>query len=70
MAEEQNITTEELLDMAENYSTPIINGNIDGAMPLGQSIGVINSIEKVSDIIESFVKSAENYIKNAVSSIK
>ncbi|MHA1257090.1 MAG: NAD(P)H-dependent flavin oxidoreductase [Promethearchaeota archaeon] len=70
MAEEQNVTTEDLLEMAKDYSTPIIDGNIDGAMPLGQSIGVINSIEKVSDIIDSIVKSAENYLKNAVNSIK
>ena len=71
MAEEQDVSIEELIEMAKNYETPIKNGNIEnGGVPLGQSIGVINSVEKVSDIIESFVKSAENYLKNAVNSIK
>ncbi|MHA1256524.1 MAG: NAD(P)H-dependent flavin oxidoreductase [Promethearchaeota archaeon] len=71
MTEEQDVTIEELIEMVKNYEGAVHNGNIvDGAVPLGQSIGVINSIEKVSDIIESFVKSAENYIKNAVNSIK
>ena len=71
MAEEQDVTIEELIEMAKNYEAPIKNGNIEnGAVPLGQSIGMINSIEKVSDIIESLVKSAENYLKNAVNSIK
>ena len=71
MTEEQDVTIEELIEMGKNYGTAVQNGNIvTGAVPLGQSIGVINSIEKVSDIIESFVKSAENYIKNAVNSIK
>jgi NAD(P)H-dependent flavin oxidoreductase YrpB (nitropropane dioxygenase family) len=71
MTEEQDVTIEELIEMGKNYETPIKNGNTEnGAVPLGQSIGVINSIEKVSDIIDTIVKSAENYIKNAVNSIK
>ena len=39
-------------------------GNInDGAVLLGQSIGVINSIESVSDIIDNVIKTAEKRIK-------
>jgi enoyl-[acyl-carrier protein] reductase II len=71
MAEEQDVTVEELIEMANNYVEPIKNGNIEsGAVPLGQSIGIINSVEKVSDIIESLVKGAENHLKNAVKGIK
>lgn len=70
ITEEQDVTVEELKEMGENYEM-VYNGEItNGAIPLGQSIGIINSIEKVSDIIESIVKSAEKYIKNAVHSIK
>jgi len=70
IAEEQDVTLEKLIEMGKHYELAY-NGNIeDGGVPLGQSIGVINSIEKVSDIIESIVKSAEKYIKNAVNSIK
>lgn len=70
ISEEQDVTIEELIQMGKNYET-VANGNIEnGAVPLGQSIGIINSIEKVSEIIESIVNSAENYIKNAVSRIK
>ena len=70
ITEEQDVTVEELKEMGENYEM-VYNGKItNGAIPLGQSIGVINSIEKVSDIIESIVKNAENYLKNAVHSIK
>ena len=70
MAKEQGVTIEELIEMGKNYET-VHNGNIvNGAVPLGQSIGIINGIEKVSDIIESMVKRAENYIKSAVNSIK
>ena len=42
------------------------NGNIDdGAVLLGQSIGVINSIESVKDIMDTMIKNAEKSLINA-----
>ncbi|MFW9999570.1 MAG: NAD(P)H-dependent flavin oxidoreductase [Candidatus Hodarchaeota archaeon] len=42
------------------------DGNIaDGAVLLGQSIGMINSIESVQDIIDDIVKGAEQKLKEA-----
>ena len=70
MAQEAQMTPEEALDSAKKYELAY-RGNInDGAVPLGQSIGIINSVEKVSDIIESLVKDAEYSLKNAVNCIK
>lgn len=46
-------------------------GNIEeGAVLLGQSIGIIDSIESVSDIINSIVKDAEKFLTNAYNTIK
>ncbi|MFX1478265.1 MAG: NAD(P)H-dependent flavin oxidoreductase [Promethearchaeota archaeon] len=42
----------------------------NGGVLLGQSIGIINEIEKVSDIIERIVKEAEEKLKTAVSYIQ
>ena len=67
MAEEQSMSLEKLLEEGKYYEM-IYDGNIaDGAVLLGQSIGVINSIESVSDIIESIVSGAEKCIKKAAS---
>ena len=46
-------------------------GDMDnGAVLLGQSIGVIDQIESVSDIIERVIKDAEKALKNATSFIQ
>ncbi|MFX1426047.1 MAG: hypothetical protein ACFFBE_06310, partial [Promethearchaeota archaeon] len=37
----------------------------NGGVLIGQSIGIINKIEKVSDIIERIVKEAEEALKTA-----
>ncbi len=42
----------------------------NGGVLIGQSIGIINKIEKVSDIIERIVKEAENQLKNAAANIQ
>ena len=55
----------------QKYYEMIYDGRIeDGAVPLGQSIGAINSIENVKDIIETIVKEAEIHLKKANSYIK
>ncbi len=42
------------------------DGNIeDGAVLLGQSIGLVNSVDTVQDIIEEIVRDAEKRLKKA-----
>ncbi|MFX1313188.1 MAG: hypothetical protein ACFFHD_11335, partial [Promethearchaeota archaeon] len=46
-------------------------GDVDnGYVLLGQSIGIINQIESVSDIIETIIKDAKKALRNAVSYIE
>ncbi|MFX1337775.1 MAG: NAD(P)H-dependent flavin oxidoreductase [Promethearchaeota archaeon] len=70
MAMEKQTTIQEFIKESQAYRL-IYEGNTeDGAVLLGQSIGVINSIEKVSDIIEKVVSDAEKRLKSATSQIK
>jgi NAD(P)H-dependent flavin oxidoreductase YrpB (nitropropane dioxygenase family) len=70
MAEESKITLEMAIEDGKRYRM-IYDGNIDdGAVLLGQSIGVVNSIENVSNIVNSIVDGAEKRLKNAANLIK
>ncbi len=70
IAMEKKITIEEFIKESKAYRL-IYDGNIDdGAVLLGQSIGIINSIEKVPDIINKIVSDAEKRLKTATSLIK
>ena len=65
MAEEQALTAEALIEDQKHYEITY-NGDIeDGAVLLGQSIGIIDSIESVSDIVNDIVGGAENLLKKA-----
>ncbi|MFX1283891.1 MAG: NAD(P)H-dependent flavin oxidoreductase [Promethearchaeota archaeon] len=67
LVKESRMATEELASAARAYDLAY-QGNVeDGAVLLGQSIGLINRIERVSDIIERIVKDAEKAIKKAKS---
>ncbi|MFX0051898.1 MAG: NAD(P)H-dependent flavin oxidoreductase [Candidatus Hodarchaeota archaeon] len=67
---EGKMSSEELLEAARAYDL-VYEGNInDGAVLLGQSIGLINDIESVSDIIEKIMKDAENAIRRTLNLIK
>ncbi|MFX1446472.1 MAG: NAD(P)H-dependent flavin oxidoreductase [Promethearchaeota archaeon] len=69
MAEEEGMTLGKMIEDGKYYEM-IYDGNVkDGAVLLGQSIGIINSIERVKDIIESIVSEAEKKIKDSVSLI-
>jgi NAD(P)H-dependent flavin oxidoreductase YrpB (nitropropane dioxygenase family) len=64
MAEEKGMTLEKALEDGKFYEMIYDTGNIDdGAVLLGQSIGVINKIEPIADIIDSLVKVAEKCLK-------
>ncbi len=64
MAQEAQTSTEELLEQAKKYELAY-NGNVtDGAVLVGQSIGIINSVDRVPDIIDDIMKTAEKHIRN------
>ncbi|MFX1304202.1 MAG: NAD(P)H-dependent flavin oxidoreductase [Promethearchaeota archaeon] len=69
MALEAQITPEMALKDQKFYEITYEGNITDGAVLLGQSIGIINSIESVQDIINDIVKSAEKRLKEANSYI-
>lgn len=70
MAEEAAMTPEAARELIIKYELAY-QGNInDGAVPLGQSIGIVNQIESVPNIIETIMKDAEKYIKKASGYVK
>ena len=69
MAEEKQMSLQDLMEDAKHYEMTY-HGNIeDGAVLLGQSIGVIPSIERVPDIIDDVIKVAEKRLKAAGSMV-
>ena len=65
MALEAQLTPEKALEDQKHYEMTY-NGNIDdGAVLLGQSIGLIKSVESVEDIMHNMVKTAEKSLINA-----
>jgi len=70
IAYEKSITIEMMQRDADAYDR-VYNGDTEnGAVLLGQSIGIINSIDDVNDIIERIMKEAETAIQNNYSMIK
>jgi len=70
IAYEQSITPEQRVRDLGSYDR-IYNGDIEtGAVLLGQSIGIIDSIDDVNDIIEGIIKQAEIIIRRNNSMIK
>jgi enoyl-[acyl-carrier protein] reductase II len=71
IAEEQEKDIQMLIDEVVAYEIVYTEGDIfDGAVPLGQSIGAINSIESVPIIIDEIVSTAEKLLNSAASKIK
>ncbi len=65
LAKEDEMSVADLME-DQKYYEMIYHGKVeDGALPLGQSIGAINSIENVKDIIETTVNEAELHLKKA-----
>jgi NAD(P)H-dependent flavin oxidoreductase YrpB (nitropropane dioxygenase family) len=70
LALEAELTPEKALEDQKHYEMTY-DGNIEeGAVLLGQSIGLINSIDNVKDIIERIVKEAEERLKESYSYIQ
>ncbi|MFX1533369.1 MAG: NAD(P)H-dependent flavin oxidoreductase [Promethearchaeota archaeon] len=70
MALEASMDAEELIKTVRAYELAYEGNITDGAVLLGQSIGVIDSIESVSDIIEKIMKDAEAAIRKAANLIR
>ncbi len=71
MAEENGFTMEMLLEDGKHYEMIYLSGDIeDGAVPLGQSIGLMDKIEKVPDIMDKMIKGAEKRLKEAANLIQ
>ena len=70
IAEEKAMDLEAMREANKAYEV-VYDGDInEGAVLLGQSIGIINRVEKVSDIVNSVVSDAENLLKNGASLVK
>ncbi|MDX1798151.1 MAG: nitronate monooxygenase family protein [Candidatus Lokiarchaeia archaeon] len=70
MAQEAAMSQEDIIAEGKAYEAAYTGDINSGAVLLGQSIGVINSLESVNKIIEDIVREAENRLKNAYSLIK
>jgi len=70
MAEESKKTMEDTINELKKGEMAYKGNITNGAVLLGQSIGTINSIESVTNIIETIVKDAEKQIKNTSNLIK
>ena len=69
-AEEAKMTIDDIIDGLKKGEMAYKGNVTDGAVLLGQSIGIINSVENVQGIIDSIVNDAEKQIKNVSDSIK
>jgi len=63
MAQEAQTSPAQVLEQAKKYELAYNGNTEDGAVLVGQSIGIINSLESVPDLIENIVKKAEKQIK-------
>ena len=70
IAKEEAMTIEDLIEDQKHYEE-IYYGHVeDGATPLGQGCGVIDSINSVKEIMDDMVSVAEKHLKKAYSFIK
>jgi len=70
LAYEASITPEQQLKDLSSYDRVYNGDTTTGAVLLGQSIGIIDKIEDINDIIERIMKNAENVIRKNSSMIK
>jgi len=70
MAEEGEMSLEDLIEDQKHYEMIYDGKVLDGAVLLGQSIGLIDSIDGVKDIIDTVMADAEKNLKRASSLIQ
>ena len=69
IAQEQAMSQGELVEEMKAYEAAY-KGDLTGAVLLGQSIGLIHSVENVKKIIDEIVEDAEKRLKNAYGFLK
>ncbi|MFW9865560.1 MAG: NAD(P)H-dependent flavin oxidoreductase [Candidatus Thorarchaeota archaeon] len=69
IAQEQAMSQEDLVEEMKAYEAAY-KGDITGAVLLGQSIGLIHSIENVKKIVDEIVDDAEKRLRNAYGLLK
>ncbi|TFF98661.1 MAG: nitronate monooxygenase [Promethearchaeota archaeon] len=68
--QEHQFTMEEYLEDLHHYEIVYTEGDVEnGAIPVGQTAGMIDEIKHVDDIITHFTKEAEKKLKNVCSRI-
>ena len=70
MAQEKQLTMEDFLRDSRAYRLIYEGDTKGGAVLLGQSIGVINNIKPIKEIIDTTIEDAEKYLKKATAYIK
>ncbi|TKJ18412.1 MAG: hypothetical protein CEE43_18150 [Promethearchaeota archaeon Loki_b32] len=70
MTEEAAMSQEDIIAEGKAYEAAYTGDINSGAVLLGQSIGIIHSIENVNKIVEDIVNDAENRLKKAHNLIK
>ncbi len=70
MASEATMSQQDLIAEGKAYEAAYTGNTNSGAVLLGQSIGVIKSVESVKKIVEDLVQDAEKRLKNAHGLIK
>ena len=70
IAEEATMTQEDIIKEGKAYEAAYTGDINSGAVLLGQSIGIIKSLESVKKIVEGIVQDAEKRLKSAYGLIK
>ncbi len=70
MAQEKQLNMEQILKDSRAYRMVYEGNTTDGAVLLGQSIGVINDIKPIKEIMDTTIEDAEKYLKKATAYIK
>jgi len=70
MAEEAEMSMEDIIEEGRKYEAAYLGDINTGAVLLGQSIGVINSLKSVKKIVEEIIEDAEKRLKNAYGYLK
>ena len=70
IAQELSYDLDGFLEDLNKYMIVYTEGDVEnGAIPVGQTVGLIDSLMDVDDIISSFTKEAEGILKNLCSKI-
>jgi NAD(P)H-dependent flavin oxidoreductase YrpB (nitropropane dioxygenase family) len=70
MAQEAEMTTQDVIEEGKAYEAAYKGDIESGAVLLGQSIGIIDRIKEISEIINEIVEDAEKHLKKTQDLIK